>query len=255
MCSTTPVTVSALVDVAEILVLLCVLVVLITVNALLVASSLTKLEAEYIAGGALALAAQEGERQRIARELHDEIGQSLTVALLSLRRVADRAPVELRAETELAQQAVRDSLEDVRQVARRLRPSVLADLGLRSALKELLDDFERTSGVDIVRSAPKTLPDLGREVELVIYRVTQEALTNVARHAQASSVRFSLTLADRRLSVSVSDDGIGGGYVEGVGIRGMRERAALIGAELHVGTNAAGGTEVRLLVPDAMRGV
>jgi len=249
-----PVTVSTLVQSVEILVLLGVLVILLVVNALLVAARLRKLEAEYIAGGALALAAQEGERQRIARELHDEIGQSLTVALLSLRRVADRAPAELRAETELAQQAVRDSLEDVRQVARRLRPSVLADLGLRSALKELLDDFERTSGVDVVRSAPKTLPELGGEVELVIYRVTQEALTNVARHAQAGSVRFSLTIADRRLVVTVADDGVGGGHIEGVGIRGMRERAALIGAEFTIGASASGGTEVRLVVPDAVRG-
>lgn len=248
-----PVTVSAFINPAEIPVLVIGLAVILATNALLVRAGLRRLEADYLASGALAVAAQEGERQRIARELHDEIGQSLTVALLSLRRVADRAPEELREETELAQQAIRTSLEDVRQVARRLRPGVLADLGLRSALKELVDDFTRSSGVDIVRSLPKDLPPLGRDVELVVYRVAQEALTNVARHAHATSVRISLAVEDRRLSLLVSDNGRGGEYPEGVGIRGMRERAALVGADLSVAVNAGGGTDVRLVVPDALR--
>ena len=95
---------------------------------------LDRLEADRAAASAHALAAQEGERQRIARELHDEIGQSLTVALLSLKRVADRAPEDLREELHGAQETVRSSLDDVRQVARRLRPDVLDDLGLQSAL-------------------------------------------------------------------------------------------------------------------------
>ncbi len=249
-----PVTVSEVVNLAEIPVLVIGLGVILATNALLVRAGLRRLEAEYLASGALAVAAQEGERQRIARELHDEIGQSLTVALLSLRRVADRAPAELREETELAQQAVRTSLEDVRQVARRLRPGVLADLGLRSALKELVDEFTRTSGVDVVRSMPKELPGVGREVELVVYRVAQEALTNVARHANASSVRISITVAERRLTLLVSDNGRGGDYVEGVGIRGMRERAALVSAEFSIGPNPGGGTDVRISIPDAVRG-
>jgi len=249
-----PVTVSAIVNPTEVPVLVIGLAVILATNALLVRAGLRRLEAEYLASGALAVAAQEGERQRIARELHDEIGQSLTVALLSLRRVADRAPESLREETELAQQAVRTSLEDVRQVARRLRPGVLADLGLRSALKELVDEFTRTSGVDVVRSLPKDLPAIGRDVELVVYRVAQEALTNVARHAHATSVRISLALDGRRLTLVVSDNGQGGDYPEGVGIRGMRERAALVGADLSIAANPGGGTDVRLAIPDAIRG-
>jgi len=248
-----PVTVSTVVNPAELPVLLVGLAAILGANGVLVRSSLRRLEADHLAGGALALAAQEGERQRIARELHDEIGQALTVALLGLRRVADRAPSELRDETELAQQAVRDGLESVRRVARGLRPGVLADLGLRSALKELLDEFERTSGVGLVRSMPKALPELGGEVELVVYRVTQEALTNVARHARARSVRCSLTIVGDALVVVVADDGRGGDYAEGVGIRGMRERAALIDAELTIAVNASGGTDVRLVVPAAIR--
>lgn len=249
-----PVTVSAFINLAEIPVLAVGLAVILTTNALLVRGGLRRLDAEYLASGALAVAAQEGERQRISRELHDEIGQSLTVALLSLRRVADRAPESLREETELAQQAVRKSLDDVRQVARRLRPGVLVDLGLRSALKELIDEFPRTSGVDIIRSMPKELPPLDRETELVVYRVAQEALVNVARHANATSVHVTVAVDGRRLTLLVSDNGHGGSYPEGVGIRGMRERAALVSAAFSLGPNPGGGTDVRLEVPDAVRG-
>ena len=215
---------------------------------------LDRLEAERSTAAAHALAAQEGERQRIARELHDEIGQSLTVALLSLKRVADRAPEELHEEAEFAQAAVRDSLEDVRQVARRLRPGVLADLGLRVALKELAADVARTGRIDINRSMPRELPEIGGEAELVIYRVAQEALTNVVRHARASHADLSIVVKEDRVVLRVSDDGHGGDYVEGVGIRGMRERAALVGAELSVSTNSVGGTEVRLVVPRPSEG-
>jgi len=249
-----PVTISSFINPAEIPVLAVGLVIILTTNALLVRAGLRRLDAEYLASGALAVAAQEGERQRISRELHDEIGQSLTVALLSLRRVADRAPESLRDETELAQQAVRKSLDDVRSVARRLRPGVLADLGLRSALKELIEEFSRSSGVDVIRSMPKDLPPLDREVELVVYRVAQEALVNVARHAHATSVRVTIAVDDRRLSLLVADNGHGGSYPEGVGIRGMRERAALVSAELSIAPNPGGGTDVRLEIPDAVRG-
>jgi len=250
----TPITVSTIVNPAEIPVLIVGLGLILAANALLVRRSLAQLEAQYIASGALALAAQEAERQRIARELHDEIGQSLTVALLSLKRVADRAPEELHEEAEFAQAAVRDSLEDVRQVARRLRPGVLADLGLRVALKELAADVARTGRIDINRSMPRELPEIGGEAELVIYRVAQEALTNVVRHARASHADLSIVVKEDRVVLRVSDDGHGGDYVEGVGIRGMRERAALVGAELSVSTNSVGGTEVRLVVPRPSEG-
>ena len=250
----TPVTVSTFINPAEIPVLVIGLSLILAANAFLVRRSLAWLEAQYIASGALALAAQEAERQRIARELHDEIGQSLTVALLSLKRVADRAPAELHDEAEFAQSAVRDSLEDVRQVARRLRPGVLADLGLRSALKELTTEVSRTGGIPVNRLLPSELPELGGEVELVIYRVAQEALTNVVRHANATHATLTIKLTDGDVILCVSDDGHGGEYAEGVGIRGMRERAALVGAELSMGSSSAGGTEVRLVVPQPSNG-
>jgi two-component system sensor histidine kinase UhpB len=210
---------------------------------------LDRLEADHSASAALALAAQEGERERIARELHDEIGQSLTVALLSLKRVVDRAPEELRDEALVAQGAVRASIEDVRQVAHRLRPGVLADLGLQSALSSLCSEFERSSGVEVTRRVDSVLPELSGDVELVLYRVAQESFTNVARHARAERVELALTATSTALTLLIRDDGRGGPFEEGTGIRGMRERAKLVGAELQLGSNEQGGTEVRLVVP------
>ncbi len=210
---------------------------------------LDRLEADHSASNALALAAQEGERQRIARELHDEIGQSLTVALLSMKRVVDRAPDDLRDEALVAQGAVRASLEDVRQVAHRLRPGVLADLGLQSALSSLCSEFSRSSGVTVTRVIDDDLPDLSGDVELVLYRVAQESFTNAARHARAEHVELSLTASDDRLTLRIRDDGRGGPFDEGTGIRGMRERAKLVGATLEIAPADPSGTEVRLEIP------
>jgi two-component system, NarL family, sensor histidine kinase UhpB len=210
---------------------------------------LDRLEAENSASSALALAAQEGERQRISRELHDQIGQSLTVALLSLKRVVDRSPDDLREESLVAQEAVRASLEEVRQVAQRLRPGVLADLGLLSALRSLGLEFSRSSGVPVIWELDDELPELRGEVELVLYRIAQEALTNVARHAHATRVDFALTSSTTGLTLRILDDGRGGDLREGAGIRGMRERALLIGASLTVAARPGGGTDVCLVVP------
>jgi two-component system, NarL family, sensor histidine kinase UhpB len=210
---------------------------------------LDRLEAERSATSADALAAQEGERRRIARELHDEIGQSLTAALLSLKRVVDRAPDELREGLHHVQETVRAALDEVRQVARRLRPDVLEDLGLASALTALVTEFTRASGVPVTRVAAAPLPALSAEVELVLYRITQEGLTNVARHAGAEHVELALRATDSQLVLVVRDDGRGGVHREGAGIRGMRERARLIGAELDLTPPAGGGSQVRLRVP------
>ncbi|MHA6624978.1 histidine kinase [Pseudonocardia sichuanensis] len=208
-----------------------------------------RLEAERSASSAHALAAQEGERQRIARELHDEIGQSLTAVLLGLKRAADRAPDDLRDELRAVQETVRASLDEVRQVARRLRPGVLEDLGLQSALSALVTEFTETAGVPVVRRSEGVLPVLDADVELVLYRIAQEGLTNVARHAGASRVELALDARGGAVTLSISDDGCGGVVHEGAGIRGMRERALLIGAELTITSRAGRGTEVRLTVP------
>ncbi|MCC7127527.1 MAG: HAMP domain-containing protein [Microbacteriaceae bacterium] len=210
---------------------------------------LDRFEAESSASAAHALAAQEGERQRIARELHDEIGQSLTVALLGLKRVLDRAPAGLKEDLRAAQDVVRGSLDEVRQVAHRLRPGVLEDLGLHSALVSLTTEFERSSGIEVERVIESELPELSNEVELVLYRVAQECLTNVARHSKATRASLTLSCSQRELTLQISDNGIGGDFAESAGIRGMRERAMLIGARLAISALPEGGTEVRLIVP------
>ncbi|HLU59085.1 MAG TPA: sensor histidine kinase [Pseudonocardia sp.] len=215
---------------------------------------LDRLEAERGESSAQMLAAQEGERKRIAQELHDEIGQSLTAVLLSLKRTVDRAPEDLRDELRSVQELIRGSLDEVRQVARRLRPGVLDDLGLHSAMSALATDFTEASNVTITRRVDPHLPELGKDSELVLYRIAQESLTNIARHAGASQVELSLTREPEGVVLRIIDDGRGlDGAAEGAGIRGMRERAILIGAHLTLGPGPTGGTEVRLTIPDRTR--
>ena len=210
---------------------------------------LKRLETERSTTAGHALAAQEAERARIARELHDEIGQSLTVALLALKRVVDRVPAELSEDAHIAQDAVRTSLDEVRVVAQRLRPGVLADLGLESALNALAAEFSRSSGVRLSLRVDDDLPELEPDTELVVYRVAQEALTNVARHSGATWAELALSATADGVALRISDDGRGGDIEEGTGIRGMRERAVLVGGRLAVDTPATGGTDVLLTVP------
>ena len=211
---------------------------------------LDRLEAERGASTAQALAAQEGERQRIARELHDEIGQSLTAVLLELKRTIDRAPPDVREDLRGVLEMVRSTLDEVRQVARRLRPGVLDDLGLPSAINALASEFASAADTEVTLRLDDRLAPLGRDAELVIYRIAQESLTNVARHAEATHVKVSLTAEQDAVVLRVADNGPGmRGAREGAGIRGMRERALLVGADLSIAERPAGGTEVRLAVP------
>ncbi|GES05911.1 hypothetical protein Acor_79800 [Acrocarpospora corrugata] len=149
---------------------------------------------------------------------------------------------------------MRTSLEEVRRVAHRLRPGVLEDLGLISALKSLISDFSQLSGVKVSRKVDPELPGLSADVELVIYRIAQEGLTNVARHAGASRVSLSLTAGPGPLTLRIVDDGIGTAAPDGAGIRGMRERALLIGARLTVNFTST-GTELELVVPERRPGL
>jgi two-component system sensor histidine kinase UhpB len=214
---------------------------------------LDRLEAEQGASAAAALAAQEGERQRIARELHDEVGQSLTAVLLELKRSIDSAPDELRGALGGVQEMVRASLDEVREVARRLRPGVLEDLGLVSAISALVNEFSETTNVAVTRRLDQRLP-LSRDAELVVHRIAQESLTNIARHADATHVDLRLTAEEDRVVLEVSDDGRGlNGAAEGASLRGMRERALLVGGNLTVRTGPAGGAVVRLAVPAGAR--
>jgi two-component system sensor histidine kinase UhpB len=200
---------------------------------------LGRLELERRESGRRAAAAQEEERLRIARELHDEVGQVLTSVMLTL-------------DDSEAREAVRQSLENVRRIARELRPEALDYLGLQSALRSLCI----AAGA---RGRPRVEPrlelgdvELSPEVELVIYRVAQEALTNALRHSDASNVLVALRELDAAVRLVVTDDGRGlpeGGPRGGDGISGMRERALYVGGRLTLTSSPGEGTELRLDVP------
>lgn len=210
---------------------------------------LDRLESERTTASAAALAAQETERQRIARELHDEIGQTLTVALLTLKRAVDRAPAEIRPELEDTQETLRGSLDEMRRIARRLRPDALEDLGLPSALHALCNEFTQASGVGVVKHIAPQAGRLRADVELVCYRVAQESLTNIARHAGADKVWLDLHTTADELTLRIADNGKGEVVSEGAGIGGMRERALLVDATLTITSPSSEGTDVRLVVP------
>jgi two-component system, NarL family, sensor histidine kinase UhpB len=218
---------------------------------------LERLESERRESGRRALAAQEAERKRIAAELHDEVGQIMTGVLLLLGKVASEVPAERRELLAEAQEATRRSVDEVRRIAQELRPELLEHPGLASALKALATSVTERAGLEFEKDFARKLPQLEPDVELAVYRVAQESLTNVARHAQASRVWLSLQPGQESVVLRVVDDGRGlNGQVAagGGGLRGMRERALLVGAALAVEQAATGGVEIRLEVPAAKEG-
>lgn len=211
---------------------------------------LARLESERQQSGRRVLAAQEAERIGIARDLHDEVGQILTGVLLHLNSIADAAPAH-RDEIDAAKQSVRLALDEVRRISSELRPEMLEHLGLVSALTELSTTFARVSGLRVERRFEPVLPKLSAETELAVYRIAQEGLTNVARHAAATAVTIGLERGPASVVLSVRDDGRGfdGPPQEHGGLRSMRERALLIDGALDVKPGRHGGVEVRLEVP------
>ena len=212
---------------------------------------LTRLERERRTSASRALEAQEAERLRLARELHDEIGQTLTALLLELENVSRDAPPDVARSVNEARESARSTLEELRRIARRLRPEALDDLGLRSALTNLCERVTAQAGVDCVRQIDADLPRLEPDEELVLYRIAQEAITNAIRHGSPSRIELHLGRENGAVALRVLDDGCGiDGAAEGAGLTGMRERALMIGADLEVGAGADGGASVRLTIAD-----
>jgi two-component system sensor histidine kinase UhpB len=216
---------------------------------------LDRLETERRESGYRALVAEEAERRRVAAELHDEIGQRLTALVLQLDRLSKLAPPELGDEFASTLTATKETLEGVRGLARRLRPEVLDELGLVPALRNLCDRIEEGTGLVVRRALYPELPPLSPDAELVVYRVAQEALTNVVRHARVGEADVALAARDGEVELRVHDGGVGvrehAAEASAGGIRGMRERALLIGARLEVLPAPGGGTDVRLHVPES----
>ena len=216
---------------------------------------LDRLEDERRESNRRALAAQEAERLRVARHLHDAVGQVLTGVLLQLDALGTGVTQEQRVLVQQTKDAVRSAIEDVRRIAQELRPQLLEHLGLVSALIELSQTFAAQSGVEVERQFDADLPELAPDAELAVYRVTQESLTNVARHADASRVVLTLEPGAGSVVLRVVDDGVGLADPQPAngagGLRGMRERAVLVGGALAVKSGPDGGVEVRLEVPAA----
>jgi two-component system, NarL family, sensor histidine kinase DevS len=200
------------------------------------------------------LEGQELERRRLARELHDETGQALTSILLGLKaiRAAATDAEAQRAEADLRTLVVQ-ALQDVRNLAVELRPSALDDFGLAPALERLVHTFEERSGVQIALQASLGAERLPAEAETVLYRVVQEAITNVVKHAGADRVSVVVTRRDGGVSVVVEDDGLGFDPEEvrtdALGLVGMRERLALLGGTLTIESTPASGTTLAVYLP------
>lgn len=214
---------------------------------------LDRLEQERRDSGRRSIEAQEGERLRIARGLHDEIGQVLTGVLLQLDALEDADPDTRRRRAAETRQAVRQALEEVRRIAQELRPQPLEHLGLASALTELSRRFADQSGITVDRRFAADLPHLSPDAELAVYRVAQESLTNVARHAHASRVALTLEPGAGSVVLHVADNGSGMSEAAAEngpgGLRGMREHALLVGGVLAITPGRDGGVDIRLEVP------
>jgi signal transduction histidine kinase len=200
------------------------------------------------------VAAQELERRRLARELHDETGQALTSILLGLSGIED-SPDEasLRAAVGEVRDLVRSTLQDVRRLAVELRPSALDDFGLVPALERLLDGFAEQTGIAVEFEPALAGVRLPAEVETALYRIVQESLTNVVKHADARRVSVVVTRKRDSVSVIVEDDGVGfepeRAREGGLGLLGMRERVALLGGRVTVESRPGAGTTFVAEVP------
>ncbi|MBV5299203.1 MAG: response regulator [Rhodoferax sp.] len=204
------------------------------------------------------LEAQELERRRVAIELHDELGQSLTAIKINLQlseRFKDQSPVDLNQENI---RIVEDALQQVRRLATALRPSMLDDLGLSPALNWIAQQTAQRGGFLVNFHDERMQARLAAEIEIVCFRIVQEALTNVTRHAQPSEVNISLSRDGLDLLLSVQDDGLGfdlptmreravaGGSL---GVLGMQERATLVGGQLDIDSAPGHGTTVLFRCP------
>lgn len=200
------------------------------------------------------VAAQELERRRLARELHDETGQALTSVLLGLKAVEEAAdPAEMRAASAELRELVVQTLRDVRRLAVELRPKALDDFGLIPALERLTESFAEQTGIAVdFESAlgDERLPD---EIGTALYRIVQESLTNVVKHARATRVSVLVTRREGVVAAVIEDDGTGfdPGQTRdvGIGLLGMRERVALVDGRLEVESRHGAGTTILVEVP------
>jgi two-component system sensor histidine kinase UhpB len=211
--------------------------------------------------------AQEEERQRIARELHDDTGQVLTLLLIRLKLLEGQPGAEaLQEQIAELRGLVAGAIDQVRQLALNLRPPSLDQLGLVPALRSLATTFTANTRIPVALDLPRTAVRLSPEQTIAVYRIAQEALTNAAKHADATTIALAVTLSGETLRLGVRDDGRGfdpeaitrpegrgSGSGPGVGLFWMEERARLVGGTLRIASAPGGGTLVTLNLPMGMQ--
>ena len=208
-------------------------------------------EAERRRTSSAALRAQEEERTRVARDLHDEVNQALTGVLLRLEAARERAPAELKPELAQTRALANQAMEELLSLARQLRPTALDDLGLKAAIAGQVEELASQREIDATLTSEGDFSDLDDDVQLVVYRVAQEALSNAARHSEASQISVSLKRLDTGVELKVSDNGRGFSFADadqGLGIAGMRERALLVDGEVEIHSRPGEGTTVWLRI-------
>ncbi len=203
--------------------------------------------------GKLVLRAQEEERRRVARDLHDEVNQSLTAILLRLEALAQDTPAERLEEVVELKRLATQAMDELLNLARQLRPTALDDHGLLPAIEAQVRGLEERSGIQARLEISGDPAFLDEEKQTVIYRVAQEALANAGRHAHARTVALALDVAGEAAELRIRDDGVGFDPVvsrgDGLGLDGMVERARLVGGELDLRSSPGAGTELTLRVP------
>ncbi len=204
---------------------------------------------------AMLLAAQEAERRNLSRDLHDELGQQVTCICLDLQSISQDY-LDTRSKGLLLQalSGTRQLLKSLHEVAARVRPSVLDDLGLQQAVESFLDDYQQRTGLAILSRLSLSGQQIAPAVGENVYRILQEALTNVASHAQVTQAEVILQVKDQMLHLFVQDRGIGFPPTQltnstRLGILGMRERAELLGGQFHLKSEPGEGTQIRVEIP------
>ncbi len=214
---------------------------------------LQRVDEERRRSGKLVLRAQEEERRRLARDLHDEVNQALTAILLRLEALGqDIQPAQAPEVSEL-KQLTGQAMDQLLRLARQLRPTALDDHGLAAAIDEQVQGFGERTGADVDLRVSGEPSELDEETQTVVYRVAQEALANAARHSHAGRVSVELTASETGAELHVRDDGDGFDplaiHGRGLGLSGMAERARLAGGALDLRSSPGGGTELTLRVP------
>ena len=211
------------------------------------------------------LTAQENERRRISLELHDELGQSLTLLKLQLRGTRKKLREDqkvLKEDLKATSKNIDRIIEDVRRISRDLTPTIIEDLGFSAAIRSLSFDFDRHSNVKVLLELGDVDDLLSRSTQIIVYRIFQEALNNIGKHAEASSISIVVKQIDNIVSFLIQDDGKGFDLEKivertvterSLGLAAMDERARMLGGQLEVSSQEGKGTKIAFKIPVSIR--